>query len=191
MAGVAGPLLRSNRTAGLRLLLGLLCGELAAGVLLAVPAYLLSRGLHAVLPEPARLWLLAGLCAGFAVADLANRTPHIWRQVPQRLIYRLQPGALGLAWGADLGLLFTTQKAVSMIWVGLVAAVLLDPATAAWLTILVALLAGLGVTAQSIWHRPHRRPVSAWGRRVRVTRAASGAIILALALSAVVQAWNA
>jgi uncharacterized membrane protein len=95
------------------------------------------------------------------------------------------------AWVADLGLLFTTQKAASMIWVGLGPAVLLDPVTAARLTVLVALLAGLAVTAQSIWRRPHRRPVSARGRRARRTRTASGVIILALALSAAVQAWNA
>jgi hypothetical protein len=109
MAGVAGPMLRTRRGAGTRLLAGLLAGELAAGAVLAGPAFLLGTALRGALPLQARLCAIAALCVLFAVADLANRTPQVQRQVPESLIWRLPPGTLGLAWGFDLGLLVTTQ----------------------------------------------------------------------------------
>src|ERR1700730_16888775 len=99
MAGVAGPMLRTRRGAGARLLAGLLVGEVAAGLLLAVPAVLAGEGLRILVGLQARLWAVAAVCAFFGVADLMNRTPHMWRQVPEDLIDRLPPGSLGLAWG--------------------------------------------------------------------------------------------
>ena len=108
MAGVAGPMLRRSRTAAARFLAGLAIGGVAAGLLLAVPTYLLGAVVRGLLPEPARLVVLAAVCGLFALADLALPTPQVWRQVPQRLQDVLPPGALGAAWGFDLGLLVTT-----------------------------------------------------------------------------------
>lgn len=189
MAGVAGPMLRSSRRDGIHFLVGLLVGEAAAGVLLAVPAYLLGDLARAALPLALRLWLLAAACALFGAADLANRTPRLWRQVPQPLIHRLQPGPLGVAWGFDLGLLFTTQKAASLIWVAIAAGLLLDPALAAGVVLGVAVLAGLAVVAASVRFRPRmaRRP----GARLRLVRQASGVVLLSLFLTTAVQAWRA
>jgi Na+/phosphate symporter len=191
MAGVAGPMLRNSRGAGARLLAGLLIGEIAAGALLAVPAFLLGEGLRAVLGLQARLWALAALCVFFGVADLANRTPHVWRQVPEDLINRLPPGPLGLAWGFDLGLLFTTQKAVSLIWVAIAAGILLDPPLAAALIVGIAVAASMAVVAYSLWWRPGARGPSAWALRARQVRYGSGVAILILFGLTAVQAWHA
>lgn len=183
-------MLRHHRSAGVRLLTGLLVGEIAAGVLLAVPALLLGDGLSAVLGLQARLWLLAALCVFFGIADLLNRTPRIWRQVPEDLISRLPPGSLGLAWGFDLGLLFTTQKAASLIWVGIAAAVLLDPPLAAALLVGIAVAASTAVVAYSLYWRPGARP-SAWALWARQLRHGSGVVILILFILTGVQAWHA
>jgi hypothetical protein len=187
MAGVAGPMLRNKDRAGARFLAGLLVGEAAAGLLLAVPAYLLSE-MAQVLPQAARLWILVGVCAIFGVADLMNRTPHVWRQVPQALIHRLQPGTLGVAWGFDLGLLFTTQKVVSLIWVAIAAGVLLQPAMAAGVVVGVAVLTGLAVIGGSVTFKPGR--LRSPGALLRRVRQASGSATLALAVLTVAQAWH-
>ena len=191
MAGVAGPMLRNSRATGARFLAGLLVGEIAAGALLAVPAFLLGEGLRIILPAQARLWTVAAICVLFGLADLTNRTPHMARQVPEELIRRLPAGSLGLAWGFDLGLLFTTQKAVSLIWVAIAAAILLDPPVAAALIVGIAVAASMTVIAISIWRRPGVDRLSGWGLRVRLARQSSGAAILGLFVLTAVQAWHA
>jgi hypothetical protein len=191
MAGVAGPMLRSNRSAGTRFLIGLLAGEVAAGLLLAVPAYLLGEGLRAVLPQSARLWAVAAICVIFGLADLANKTPRVQRQVPEALIWRLPPGTLGVAWGFDLGLLFTTQKAVSFIWVAIAATILLDPAVAVAVLVGTAIIAGTTVTALSVWRRPGADRLSRWGASLRQARHGSGLVMLGLFVFTAVQAWHA
>lgn len=191
MAGVAGPMLRSDRRAGVRLLAGLLAGELAAGVLLAVPAYLLSKGLHATLSQPARLWLLAAVCLVFGAADMANRTPRVQRQVPEALLHRLPPGTVGVVWGFDLGLLFTTQKAVSLIWVAIAAGILLDPVSAAAIVAGIAAFAALTVTGLSIARRPGVDRVSRWASSLRLARQGSGVLLIGLFVLTAVRAWHA
>lgn len=190
MAGVAGPMLRSRRRAGARLLIGLLVGEIAAGLLLAVPAVLAGEGLRALVSLQARLWVVAAVCAFFGGADLMNRTPHMWRQVPEDLIDRLPPGSLGLAWGFDLGLLFTTQKAVSLIWVGIAATVLLSPPLAAAVIVGTAVTASMTVMAYSLLWRPGGQ-LTAWLLRRRQVRQGSGVLILVLFALTAVQAWHA
>src|SRR5262245_38308325 len=132
MAGVAGPMLHYKRWHGARFLVALAVGGMLAGLVLSVPVYLVGELLDRLVPLPVRLLALAVLGAALALADLRNRTPHIWRQVPQRLANRLPPGTLGLVWGFDLGLLFTTQKTVSLLWLSIGALLLLHPAAAAW-----------------------------------------------------------
>lgn len=192
MAGVAGPMLQSRRGAGARLLTGLLLGEIVGGLLLALPAFLLGEVLHAALGLQARLWLVAAACLFLGVADLVDRTPHVWRQVPQDLIGKLPPGSLGLVWGVDLGLLFTTQKAVSLIWVAMAATILLDPPLAAAVVVGTAIVAGMTVMAYSVWWRPGAgNHLSAWRLQARQVRYGSGVAILVLFALTAVQAWNA
>lgn len=189
MSGVAGPMLRIRHGAGVRFLAGLLVGEMAAGILLAVPTFLLGKALSAVIGLQVRLWAVAAICVFFGIADLANRTPRMSRQVPEDLIWKLPPGSLGLAWGFDLGLLFTTQKAVSLIWVAAAATVLLDPPLAAALIVGISVTASMAVAAFSLWWRGGGRP-STWTSRVRQARYGSGAVIFVLFTLTAVQAWH-
>jgi len=192
MAGVAGPMLRGSRSAGARFLIGLAAGGIAAGTLLAVPVYLLGSVLQATVPLPVRLLLLALACAVFGLADLDDLTPHVRRQVPQGLVRTLPPGTLGLVWGFDLGLLFTTQKVVSLIWVALAAVVLLDPAVGAGILAGMALIAGVAVAVWSMVGRVRTDPVTRWERRwKRQVRQASGVTMLVLSALTIVQAWQA
>ena len=191
MAGVAGPMFRTSRSAGARFLAGLLAGEVAAAALIAVPFFVAGEAIKTVLAAPTRLWAVAVICALLGAADLANRTPRVQRQVPETLIRRLPPAALGLAWGFDLGLLFTTQKAVSLIWAAIAAIVLLDPAMAAGLTIGIAVITVLTVTTLSIWRRPGRNRLATWGSRLRFARQGSGLALIGIFAFTAVQAWHA
>src|SRR5690348_1476054 len=105
MAGVAGPMWQRSRAQGARFLAGLAVGGVASGLVLAVVVFLFGRLAERALPLPVRVGVLVALAVGLGVADLAGRTPHVWRQVPQRLFHKLPPGLLGLTWGFDLGLL--------------------------------------------------------------------------------------
>jgi len=136
MAGVAGPMLQRDRAHGSRFLAGLLAGGLAASAGLAALVYAAGTPISSLVPPRYRALLAALVIAGFGLADLAGRTPHVWRQVPQRLVRVLPPGRLGLVWGFDLSLLFTTQKTTSLAWAALTGLLLLAPSGA-----LVALLA--------------------------------------------------
>jgi hypothetical protein len=189
MAGVSGPLLRRDRAGGTRFLIGLTAGGMVAGIVLALPAYLLGSLAQAVLPLHLRLWLVAAACVAFGVADLADRTPHVWRQVPQRFVHRLTPGTLGVTWGFDLGLLFTTQKVTSLIWVATMGVVLLEPAVAAVLLVGVSLVSSVTVT---LWSMSERTSGLAKGRRerwwVRNIRRTSGIALLVPAILVSLQA---
>src|ERR1022692_728181 len=191
MAGVAGPMFRTSRSAGARFLAGLLAGEVAAAALIAVPFFVTGEAIKTVLAAPTRLWAVAVICALLGAADLANRTPRVQRQVPESLIGRLPPATLGLTWGFDLGLLFTTQKAVSLIWAAIAAIVLLDPAMAAGLTIGIAVITVLTVTTLSIWRRPGRNRLASWGSRLRFARQGSGLALIGIFAFTAVQAWHA
>ncbi|GAA2408902.1 hypothetical protein GCM10010404_78580 [Nonomuraea africana] len=191
MAGVAGPMLRRDRAHGVRFLVGLAVGGTLAGAVLAVLAYLVGSAVQAILPMTVRLWLLALASAAFGLADLANRTPHVWRQVPQRFVHRLTPGVLGLVWGFDLGLLVTTQKVASLIWVSVTAVVLLEPTAAAGVLVGIALIASVVVTAWSMSERTSDLLVSRKEHQwVTIIRRASGLALLILALLAAIQAWG-
>jgi hypothetical protein len=184
-------MLRYDRAGGIRLLAGLVAGEVAAAVLLAVPGYLLAIAAHAAFSTRVRLWVVAVACVVFAVADLANRTPHVWRQVPQSFIRQLPPGLRGIAWGFDLGLLFSTQKVASLVWLGILAAILiLSPGMAAAVIIGIAVLSGMAIVALSV---PHRGGVGGASFKpvLRRARFASGLAMLALFALTAVQAWPA
>jgi hypothetical protein len=191
MTGVAGPILRNARTRarGVRFLIGLAIGGAAGGAVLAVPVYLLGL-LLAPLPVWVRLTLLAAVCALLAVADFAQRTPHVWRQVPQGLVNKLPSGSLGLVWGFDLGLLFTTQKTTSLVWVALAALVLLQPALAAAVLIGVSVVATLVIAASAVTAGADDRTSPGWSRKwLRHVRRGSGVVIVVVTAVTVAQAF--
>jgi hypothetical protein len=182
MTGVAGPLLRNPRlrAGGIRFLAGLTIGGAAGGAVLAVPVYLLGR-LLGPLPAWVRLTLLVAVCVVLAVADFAQRTPHVWRQVPQALVNKLSPGSLGLVWGFDLGLLFTTQKTTSLVWVTLAALVLLEPGLAAVVLIGVSIVATLVMAALAMGAGADDRTSPGWSRKwFRHIRRGSAVVIAAV-----------
>ena len=182
MAGVAGPMLQRSRASGARFLTGLAVGGITAGLVLAVPLYLAGRLAGRVTPESARMVLLVGLAFVLALADLTGRTPHVWRQVPQRLVRSLPSGTLGLTWGFDLGLLVTTQKTSSLLWLSIAAVTLLDPGLAPGALVAFSLVATAGVLALSMtaWAVTMRGGLDwTWIRR---TRWVTGATMLAAAL---------
>ncbi|WP_162907619.1 hypothetical protein [Allorhizocola rhizosphaerae] len=118
MVGVSDPLWREDRRHGLRFLGGFAVGSAVAAAVLSMPLLLLTEVAAAINPT-VRAVALVALLLGLGVADLLNRTPHVWRQVPQRFARTLPPGRLGLIWAIDLGLLVTTQKTTSLLWIGL------------------------------------------------------------------------
>lgn len=181
MAGVAGPLLRESRPAGLRFLAGLVIGSLLTGLVLALVLVVTGSVLTA-LPLPVRVTAAAVFLVALAWLDLLNRTPHVWRQVPQRLVRELPPGQLGVIWGADLGTLISTQKTTSLIWGAIAVCVLVRPGTAVALAVLVSVVATLVIGASS--HLPAAGQWRSTVVRARVPEVRRMAGVL-LALSAV------
>jgi hypothetical protein len=191
MAGVASPMLRQSRSEGIRFLVGLAVGNVIGAVLLALPVYLVGMLVH-VVPRPVSLAMFVAACVGLGVADLRRRTPHVWRQVPQWLWHRLSPGWLGVAWGIDLGLLVTTQKTTSLIWVSLVAVVFLQPSAAVVVLPAIAVVASLVAVAGTLIPGAEGRTGVRWsGPWVVKARRGSGLIILLVAVAAAAQAWLA
>ncbi|MFC5823576.1 hypothetical protein [Nonomuraea insulae] len=151
-------MLTRDRPRGTRFLAGLLAGGAVASGLLGLPAYLAGTALAALAPLPVRE-IAAGLAiAALGVADMADRTPHVWRQVPQSLVRTLPPGRLGLVWGFDLSLLVTTQKSTSLVWAALAGLVCLAPSHAA-LVLLGATAAGVAAIAlrAATWNESQAR----------------------------------
>jgi hypothetical protein len=130
MAGVAGQTMRVSAARATRFLVGLVVGEAVAGLFVAGAVYLVGTLLGVIAPPDLRLLAVAAAALFFGLADLRGRTPQVSRQVPRRLAYKLTSGSLGLVWGFDLGLLFTTQKTVSLLWLSVVGVLLVDPAAA-------------------------------------------------------------
>jgi hypothetical protein len=128
MAGVSSPMRRVParwRQFAVGLVLGGATGGLATGLSILVLGSVLAKvGRH--LTDS----LLLGLVAVLGVADVLDRTPHIGRQVPQRFVSLLPPGQLGFVWGTDLGLVWTTQKTTSGLWVAFAGLAVVKPLAA-------------------------------------------------------------
>jgi hypothetical protein len=186
MVGVSNPIMRRDHREGWRFLAGFAAGLTVATAMLTGPLLLLAAAAR-LAPQPVRAGVLVALVVGLAVADLANRTPHVWRQVPQRFARELndQPGRLGFIWAVDLGLLVTTQKTTSLLWIGLAGAILSGSPTAVVLTLaLASVLYGLGtavlvLTNDDFLVEPKR--IGRLGGWAGVTRRAAGLAGLGLA----------
>jgi hypothetical protein len=195
MTGVAGPMLRQQRSEAYRFLLGLGVGGLLASLALALVAWAVGSSLAILAPTHVRVFLLAGICALFGVVDLFDRTPHLWRQVPQSLVRALPPGQVALAWGFDMGLLFTTQKVVSLLWAAFAAVVLVAPAAgptvlggAAFVSSLTIAAWTLGGGSGAITNNVEAVRNRVWTRRVR---ALSGLLLIATATATALRVFPA
>jgi len=189
MAGVDSPMLHRSRSEGVRFLVGLTVGSVIGAAILALPVYLVGTMVRA-LPKPASLAVFVVACVALGVADLKRRTPHVWRQVPQSLWHKLSPGWLGVVWGTDLGLLFTTQKTTSLIWVALAAVMFLQPAAAVAVLPAIAMAASLAVVLATVMPGAEDRARVRWsGPWVVKARRGSGWIILLVAAAIAVQGW--
>jgi hypothetical protein len=183
MAGVACPMVRREPSSGGRFLLGLAFGSAAGALALSAGVYLVGRGIAAVLPQEERVLITAGVCFALGLADLTNTTPQVWRQVPQPLMRVLPPGTLGTAWGVDLGLLFTTQKATSLIWAVLAVGLFSDPAAVPWLLLAVVGGSSLALARRVISNEGELYSITANRRLVRI---ASGVILVLLCLITII-----
>lgn len=192
MVGVSNPIMRADPRAGWRFIAGLGAGMALSTAVLAGPLLLLAAG-AGQLPWSVRVGLAVALVAGLGLTDLRNHTPHVWRQVPQRLGRELigRPGQLGLIWGFDLGLLVTTQKTSSLVWVGLAGAVLLgSPSTVVlalaasaalyWLAMSMLVITGDSFLAEPDWLV---RRFGGWGG---LTRRLAGAGLWGMGIGLVV-----
>jgi hypothetical protein len=147
-------MLADSSAAGTRFLLGLTAGSLAGSVVLAAAGVTAGLGLADVgMTLGFRRAALIAVAIALGGADVTNRTPQLARQVPQRLVRELAPGALGAVWGFDLGLVVTTKKVTSLWWLAIIGLILVQPQL-----LVVAVPAGVFVTAFSI---------SSWSLRVK------------------------
>jgi hypothetical protein len=154
MVGVSGPMLAYSTARGRRFMFGLTAGSLVGSALLAAVAVAAGFGLSkAGIPADFRRAALIALALTLGIADIANRTPQLWRQVPQQLVRMLSPGVLGVVWGIDLGLIFTTKKVTSLWWLAIIGLMLVKPEL-----LIVTVPAGAVLTALAIW---------AWSLRVK------------------------
>jgi hypothetical protein len=88
MVGVSNPIMRRDHREGWRFIAGFGAGLAVATAVLTGPLLLLSAAAH-LAPQPVRAGMLVVLVLMLGVADLLNRTPHVWRQVPQRFAREL------------------------------------------------------------------------------------------------------
>ncbi|MET7401636.1 hypothetical protein ABZS66_49970 [Dactylosporangium sp. NPDC005572] len=178
-------MLRHDRAGAVRFMLGLLVGGLVGSLVLAVPVYLLGRLVEELLSGPVRAVVFAVVVLVFGVVDLTLRTPHVQRQVPQSLVRTMQPGALGLVWGVDLAMLFTTQKTTSFGWVALAGLVLVAPGLAPVVLVMAWTAAWLAMVYLTI-RRPTLSSIGEerlpWEKLVSIIRRVSGTALIAAAL---------
>ncbi|MGW1105327.1 hypothetical protein [Streptomyces sp. NPDC002540] len=184
-------MLTRSRSEGTRFLAGLFAGEVIAATLMSPVVYVIGAGLAVLVPHTGLQVVMAAVAVILGVADLLNRTPHIWRQVPQSLVRTHPPGMLGLSWGFDLALLFTTQKTTSLTWAALAAALLLHPSFS-WLYLVgMAVVGVLTIALRSItWNFV---PLSEFGDRLQPwfvpTRRAAGALLVVVGVLTAAGAW--
>ncbi len=184
MVGVSGPMLADSAVAGRRFLIGLALGSLAGSVLLASVGVVAGLGFDEfAVPTDARRIALVALVAVLGLADVLNRTPQVWRQVPQRLVRELTPGMLGTVWGFDLGLIVTTKKVTSLWWIAIIGLILINPELLAMAVPLGAALTALAIASWSVRVRGHTSCLMKRQRtQIVQLRMASGTLMLATAI---------
>lgn len=127
MVGVSGPEFQRRQNAAWRFVGALTFGFVCTTVLIGLILSLISFAINSGTDPTIRAWLAVIGFVFLGCLDILGRTPHVDRQVPQKLATSLSPGPRGLLWGLDLGALLTTQKSTSLIWAALLGATLLSP----------------------------------------------------------------
>lgn len=189
MVGVSNPSIDSGRA--WRFLTGILLGHLFAALALMLLLFPLNEIVDFI-PLPARRTVAAMATIMLGVADLVDRTPHVWRQVPQRLYLQgLGPALLGVTYGLDMGTHVSTQKVSSLPWVTLSVAVLLgDSFEVAVALLLPAVLLPLTIAFLAYTRQTQLTNHTYWGRRGsewrQMIRRGTGS--LAIATSALIAA---
>jgi hypothetical protein len=184
MAGVAKPMLRREWRSGARFLFGLMVGMVVAGSIIGLGVLVVGRVAERALTVDERARIVFLVCCLLGIADLLNRTPQTWRQVPQRLVRVLSPGSLGLVWGLDLGAVFTTQKLSSLVWASLVGVTLLAPSFGPLLGVGSAVVLASVITASVLSTVNAQAVVTCLGRPrpwLRPMRAFSAILVFAAA----------
>lgn len=145
-------------------------------------AFAVGQALRQVVPHGPRTALLALILAVLGGLDLLNRTPHPSRQVPQRYARDLPAGWRGLIWAFDLSLLFTTQKATSLVWAALAGVILIAPELAfAFLIIMIVVAVGQLIIGTYYGDVLDRRRIPGELLLVRWSRRVAGVGLLCLA----------
>ena len=179
MAGVTGPLARRDKHVAIHFVVGLAAGYVVAGVILSLAIESAGVAANALLTAGARLAAVVMACLVLLTLDAIGRTPQWPRQVPVRLFGLLRPGILGFAWGLDLGILVTTRKNSSAVWLLVIGATLTLPIAA-----LPMLLAFSAASAAIVFVRSGNHAQTP--RSVAMFRAASFCLMPAVVLVAVV-----
>ncbi|WP_163509069.1 hypothetical protein [Fodinicola acaciae] len=174
---------------GIALFAGYTVGTGLAAVALLAGVSLMSSA-YALISPRLGYGIVAVAVGTLLVLDIFGRTPHLDRQTPQRLAVLPAP-VRGLLWGLDIGLLFTTIKVTSLVWVMLVLAVA-DPATAvagiAIFYVATLLIEGVAVAAD-VKLGPARFFRQLQRQGFRVTARVVSAVILGIVLLEVL--WKA
>ncbi len=190
MAGVAGPMLRRSGQQGTRFLLGLLMGGLLASALLASLLFGLGSALDQTLSSTTRTGVAGCALFVFGLLDAANRTPHIWRQVPQALVRVLPPWRLGAVWGFDLSLLFTTQKTTSLTWAAVVGTMVVARWEAWVVMIGMTIISVATIALRSVLYAVRGPALTGDGRQAWFLwmRRAAGLVLVVIGIAMVVEA---
>lgn len=127
MAGVLSPLSRVSAKRSISFLVSYAVGSAVAAVMMAVPLILVSNWLSAEVSVSVRVAVAVGFGALLLLADVLGHTPSSRRQTPQSLARTLGTAPLGLVYGLDVGLIYTTQMASSLPTIALAGATLSGP----------------------------------------------------------------
>lgn len=195
MVGVSSRMLARQRARGVTFLLGYVAGTALVTVLLVVAIQPVGHVIQDAVPGRARLSLLASALLLLAAADALGHTPTVRRQTPQVLLRSLNPAPLGLVYGGDVGLIATTIKVSSLVWMALAYTVLQDYRAASYVlatyggvTVLtVAITAAVGVGGQRRLRIALMGGIRAGGRIAQGVSAAVGA---GAAVWVVTQLWT-
>lgn len=160
MVGVTNPGSAARKGHRLWSLASLSAGYAITTLFLVIALATVSEVMSALLTESVRRTSLIFILAALGLADLVGHTPQTQRQVPQRFVRDLSIVPRNFFWGLDLGLLFTSQKTTSLIWMAISAAILLGTSVALIAVPAVAAAGFLGAFAVGALSPPRTRVTS-------------------------------
>lgn len=182
MAGVASPL-RGHGTQMWRFLGGLTLGGVLGGGLLGLVIFTVGLPLESLIGKEERVYILTIAAIILGSLDIVGRTPQLHRQVPQAL-RSLSPGVRGLLWGVDLGLVVTTRKTSSLLWLAAIGLLLFQSSSAASAMVGFAMVATFVVGMRVLGPNARHARTAAPRRTLRLVQIGSGLGSFCIALGA-------